>query len=101
MESLYHIKTRGSNFCGRYTRPPTVIPKIGKCSDDFSKSSSSDCRDILKEYERWAYFSCKSDNMSEKSASLSTQADSMACNANVLAREPAVDNINFISGQHA
>src|SRR3990167_4056868 len=86
---------RGTDFRSGYNRPSTIIPDSGQLFPHNFPASSTDGWDIFQKDKLWAAFLGNPDNLEKQSASLSSQALSISCTANILAWKPPEDDIDM------
>jgi len=87
-------KDSGTNGCRWYAVPVRIVPALGQVSEYDINPPNKQCCDVFHEHESGSYFANQSAHLSPESTSLASDALSLSGIANVLAGEPAADQVN-------
>jgi hypothetical protein len=85
---------RRANGASWYAVPLRIIPERGQGSENGIQPSRKQRSDVLQDDEAWSQFANKTGDFVEQAAPLACEASAKSCKANVLAREPAADDID-------
>lgn len=85
---------RGANGGSWYAMPLSIIPERGQGSENLCKPSTKQSCDVLQDNEAWSQFANQAGDLKEKTGARTIKAGSPSCVADVLAREPAADDVN-------
>jgi hypothetical protein len=92
---------RRTNGACRYAVPDSIIPERGQVSENVSEPETKQPCDVFHDDEFWSYFANKTPVFTPQTRSLTVKASAFSSVAEVLAGEPAADDVNFnsVSGQ--
>jgi hypothetical protein len=88
---------RGTNIVRSQLTPFRVVPQRGQVPENSTKPPNSEHWRVLHERESWSYLANDASELRPQAASLSVDACSFAGCADVLAGEPAADDVNVSS----
>ncbi len=85
---------RCTNGGSWYAVPLRIKPERGQVSENSLKPPSKECCDVLHDDVAWSKLANKSGVLRPKAAPLALNSRAFSCNTDVLAGEPAADDIN-------
>jgi hypothetical protein len=87
-----------SNIGSANARPDRIIPALGKLSENLSEPSSSESCDVLHDDDSRSKFANDSRELPPQTAPRTRETSSAPCCRNVLAGEPAAEDVDGSGG---